>query len=88
MIKGDGKYQSIAAASILAKHYRDNLMHELSIKYPGYGWETNVGYPSKKHRRAIVELGMTNLHRKSFKFKISDLYPEKLGEQGKLTLDD
>lgn len=66
IIKGDGKYFSIAAASILAKQYRDELMLEAAKKYPGYGWETNAGYPTRKHRDAIKELGVTPLHRKSF----------------------
>lgn len=66
IIKGDAKYMSIAAASILAKTYRDDLMKEEAKKYPGYGWETNVGYPTIKHREAIRNLGVTPLHRKSF----------------------
>lgn len=66
VIKGDGKYASIAAASILAKTYRDDLMAKYSETYPGYGWERNVGYPTKAHRAAIKELGVTPLHRKSF----------------------
>lgn len=73
IIKGDGKYASIAAASILAKTYRDELMEEMAKTYPGYGWETNVGYPTKAHREAIRALGETPLHRKSFK-----LLPEQL----------
>ena len=67
IVKGDAKYQSIAAASILAKTYRDDFMEELEIKYPGYGWSTNKGYPTKKHREAILALGETPLHRKSFR---------------------
>lgn len=66
IIKGDGKYLSIAAASILAKTYRDDLMMKHSAEFPGYGWETNVGYPTEKHRDGIRELGITPLHRKSF----------------------
>lgn len=66
VIKGDGKYASIAAASILAKTYRDQLMIDLAKEYPGYYWENNVGYPTKAHRQAIKELGVTRLHRKSF----------------------
>ena len=66
IIKGDGKYLSIAAASILAKTYRDDLMMKLSVEFPGYGWETNVGYPTEKHRDGIRELGITPFHRKSF----------------------
>lgn len=67
IIKGDGKYMSIAAASILAKTHRDRFMTQASQQYPGYGWETNAGYPTKKHRDAIRELGVTPLHRKSFR---------------------
>lgn len=73
IIKGDGKFASIAAASILAKVYRDELMVELAGKYPGYGWENNVGYPTKKHREGIACHGPTPLHRKSFR-----LLPDQL----------
>jgi len=73
IVKGDGKYVSIAAASILAKVYRDELMAKYAEKYPGYGWEKNAGYPTKQHRQGIVELGSTPLHRKSFK-----LLPDQL----------
>ncbi len=66
IVKGDGKYAAIAAASILAKNYRDQLMAQKAKLYPGYGWETNVGYPTIEHRRALNELGITPLHRKSF----------------------
>ena len=64
VIKGDGKYLSIAAASVLAKTYRDELMSKLSETYPGYGWKTNVGYPTKEHRQGIRALGITTFHRK------------------------
>ena len=67
IIKGDGKYASIAAASILAKTYRDDLMANLAVDFPGYGWEKNVGYPTKAHRLGIKEFGPTPHHRKSFK---------------------
>jgi len=67
IIKGDGKYMSIAAASILAKTHRDRFMTNAALQYPGYGWETNAGYPTKKHRDAIRLLGITPLHRKSFR---------------------
>lgn len=67
IIKGDSKFASIAAASILAKVYRDTLMEEMAEKYPGYGWEKNVGYPTKIHRDGIRKLGLTPLHRKSFR---------------------
>ncbi len=73
IIKGDGKYMSIAAASILAKAYRDRLMRNAAQQYPGYSWETNAGYPTKKHREAIQKLGITPLHRKSFR-----LLPEQI----------
>lgn len=66
IVKGDAKFYSIAAASILAKTYRDDLMKRQSIKYPGYSWETNMGYPTTAHRKAIKELGVTPLHRMSF----------------------
>lgn len=66
IIKGDGKYYSIAAASILAKTHRDELMRKLAVTHPGYSWETNFGYPTKMHRNGIKELGVTPHHRKSF----------------------
>ena len=66
IIKGDSKYLSIAAASILAKEYRDNLMRELAEVHPHYGWERNVGYPTKQHRTGIEKFGITEHHRKSF----------------------
>jgi ribonuclease HII len=66
VIKGDSKYFSIAAASILAKEYRDNLMRDLSEIHPHYGWERNVGYPTKQHREGIQKFGITDHHRKSF----------------------
>lgn len=66
IVKGDGKFASIAAASILAKVYRDGLMGELAEIYKGYGWETNVGYPTKLHREGIRKQGPTPIHRKSF----------------------
>ncbi len=66
IIKGDAKYQSIAAASVLAKTYRDQYMKELNEKYPEYDWVSNKGYPTKSHRKAIKEFGITPYHRKSF----------------------
>lgn len=67
IVKGDGKYLSIAAASVLAKTYRDEIMHQLAEQVGGhYGWETNVGYPTKAHRKAIQAHGVTPYHRKSF----------------------
>lgn len=73
IIKGDAKFLSIAAASILAKTYRDDFMKEAALKYPGYGWEKNMGYPTKMHRDGIRELGTTPLHRLSFR-----LLPDQL----------
>ncbi len=67
IIKGDGKYLSIAAASILAKTSRDERMLELSKKYSGYGWEKNAGYPTIQHRNAIRKMGITPYHRRSFR---------------------
>lgn len=66
IIGGDGIYASIAAASVLAKTFRDDKMVELDALYPGYGWSKNKGYPTKAHRIAIRELGLTPLHRLSF----------------------
>ncbi len=67
VIKGDNKFLSIAAASIIAKNYRDNLMIQLSRKHNQYFWNTNFGYPTKAHREAIRKFGITKYHRKSFK---------------------
>lgn len=67
VIKGDGKYASIAAASILAKVARDQFMKSLTEKFPYYGWETNAGYPTKIHRAGIVQHGDCIWHRKSFR---------------------
>ncbi|MBB3700269.1 ribonuclease HII [Flammeovirga yaeyamensis] len=67
IVKGDGKYLSIAAASILAKTHRDLLMTKLSEEFPHYGWEKNAGYPTKQHRAAIAAHGTTPWHRNSFK---------------------
>lgn len=66
IVKGDGKYLSIAAASILAKTYRDDYMKELHKEYPYYGWDHNAGYPTKEHRRGIEEHGTTPYHRMTF----------------------
>jgi len=66
IIKGDGRYLSIAAASVLAKTYRDELMQKQAVQFPGYGWETNVGYPTVQHRDGIRALGITPIHRRSF----------------------
>lgn len=67
IIKGDSKFYSIAAASVLAKTYRDELMQRLADDFPQYGWQTNVGYPTKAHRAAIAKHGPTPWHRKSFR---------------------
>ena len=67
VIKGDGKFASIAAASILAKVYRDDLMAHLDEKYPYFDWKSNKGYPTKKHREGIKKEGPSPFHRKSFK---------------------
>lgn len=66
IVKGDGRYLSIAAASILAKTYRDDYMAELALQYPQYDWQSNKGYPTKKHREAIREFGITPFHRRSY----------------------
>lgn len=68
IIKGDAKYLSIAAASILAKTYRDDLMEKLAHEFPQYGWQTNAGYPTPNHRKAIEEFGFTPHHRLTFKY--------------------
>ena len=73
IVKGDGKYMNIAAASVLAKTYRDAYMREIHLGFPQYDWENNKGYPTKKHRAAIREFGSCLHHRKSFK-----LLPEQL----------
>jgi ribonuclease HII len=73
IIKGDGRYLSIAAASILAKTHRDDLMMNLALQFPGYSWETNVGYPTIAHRDGIRLIGLTPFHRRSF-----TLLPEQL----------
>lgn len=73
VIKGDGKYLHIAAASILAKTYRDDFMNNIHQEYPNYDWCNNQGYPTKKHREAITKYGVTPYHRTSFK-----LLPEQL----------
>ena len=67
IIKGDGKYLSIAAASVLAKTYRDDFMNKIHEEYPMYNWKQNKGYPTKAHRAAIKKYGVTKYHRKTFK---------------------
>jgi ribonuclease HII len=73
IIKGDGKYLSIAAASVLAKTYRDAYMNKIHKEFPMYNWKKNKGYPTKEHRDAIKQFGITKYHRKSFR-----LLPEQL----------
>ena len=73
IIKGDAKYLSIAAASILAKTYRDDFMDKIHEEFPMYNWKKNKGYPTKEHREAIREFGITKYHRKTFR-----LLPEQL----------
>ena len=67
IVKGDSKYLSIAAASVLAKTYRDDLMNDLNKTYPEYNWKQNKGYPTKEHRKAIREFGTTPYHRMTFR---------------------
>ena len=73
IVKGDSKYLSIAAASILAKTYRDEYMEKIHQEFPEYNWKQNKGYPTKQHREAIRSIGITDYHRKSFK-----LLPEQM----------
>ena len=77
VIKGDARSLSIAAASIVAKIRRDRLMVDLAQQHPGYGWETNMGYPSKSHKEALQNIGVTPHHRRSFKPVHNILYQEK-----------
>ena len=73
IVKGDAKFMSIAAASVLAKTYRDDFMEKIGLEFPEYNWKQNKGYPTKEHRNAIREFGITKYHRKSFR-----LLPEQL----------
>jgi ribonuclease HII len=66
IVKGDGKYASIAAASILAKTYRDEIMNKLHVEFPKYGWKKNKGYGTAEHRKAIDQIGLCAYHRKSY----------------------
>lgn len=75
IVKGDGKYLSIAAASVLAKTYRDDYMHRLHKAYPYYGWDTNAGYPTKAHFKGIYAHGLTPFHRRSYAGLDSPLVP-------------
>lgn len=77
IIKGDARSLSISAASIVAKITRDRIMVDLAQQFPGYGWETNAGYPSKSHRLALQNLGVTPHHRRSFKPVHNILYQQK-----------
>ena len=72
IVKGDSKYFSIAAASILAKTYRDEWMERAAERYPGYGWEQNAGYPTLFHRKVIVEKGPCEIHRKTFRVELKE----------------
>lgn len=78
VVKGDGKYLSIAAASVLAKTYRDDYMNRLATEYPEYAWDVNKGYPTKAHREAIRQYGITPYHRKTFRLLSQqlELFPE------------
>lgn len=73
IVKGDAKFMSIAAASVLAKTYRDEFMEKIHKEFPQYNWQKNKGYPTKEHRAAIAKFGATKYHRKSFK-----LLPDQL----------
>lgn len=74
IVRGDDKSASIAAASILAKVYRDALMIKLNEEYPYYGWDTNVGYPTKKHYEGLQKFGITEHHRRSFKLRTRKIW--------------
>lgn len=76
VVKGDAKSMSIAAASICAKVTRDHIMVDLAQQYPGYGWEVNAGYPTKAHLQALLNLGVTPVHRRSFKPVHNILYQD------------
>jgi ribonuclease HII len=67
IVKGDAEYMSIAAASVLAKTYRDDFMKKIHLEFPKYNWKKNKGYPTKEHRNAIKEFGITKYHRKTFR---------------------
>ncbi len=74
VVKGDGKYMAIAAASVLAKTYRDDYMRRLDLEYPQYGWAHNMGYPTAEHYRALRQFGPTPYHRKSFRLGIEKTF--------------
>ncbi|TNF42788.1 MAG: ribonuclease HII [Bacteroidetes bacterium] len=73
MVKGDGRFYSIAAASVLAKTYRDDFMEKIHSEYPEYDWSTNKGYPTAKHRAAIARFGISKYHRKTFRLTNNQL---------------
>ena len=75
VVGGDGKYMAIAAASVLAKTHRDEFMLAAAQQYPGYGWERNMGYPTREHLEALARLGLTPLHRRSFGPCAASLFP-------------
>lgn len=77
VVKGDSKSASIAAASILAKVHRDELMIKLHLEYPVYSWNTNVGYPTIEHYKALTQYGYTKYHRRSFRLRTEMLFQEK-----------
>ncbi len=79
VVKGDATYADIAAASVLAKTHRDEFMERIAKEFPGYGWERNMGYPTKEHRLAVARLGVTPYHRLSFNHQAGqlDLFAEE-----------
>lgn len=77
LVKGDSLSASIAAASILAKVYRDTRMQEAHMEFPQYGWNKNVGYPTREHYRSLSEFGITPYHRKSFKLRTTKLFDQR-----------
>ena len=79
IIKGDSKFQSIAAASILAKTERDIYMEHLDVDFPQYNWKKNKGYPSLEHKLAIIKLGSTIHHRKTFRFELTEKQKKQFG---------
>lgn len=90
VVGGDAKYASIAAASILAKVHRDELMKAYAKEHPGYGWETNFGYPTRQHREGIKTLGTTAIHRMSFRLLPEQLeleFPEMEPESGSVEME-
>jgi ribonuclease HII len=82
MVKGDARFSSIAAASILAKTQRDQLMSHLHECHPQYGWERNQGYPTKEHRRAIAEFGVSPYHRLTFQLLPNEIQLDLFKSEG------